>query len=261
MSKTTDSGWPLERNEFLSRWSMNTIGLLVSVRSAAEALVALQNGVDIIDIKEPDQGPLGRAAGQTIAAIVDQFGQETLASVALGEIGELATLSVCDFLSTFDPAGRIRFAKVGHADMAHCPGWIDQWQRFVSQLPQHVLPVAVGYIDSEQAASPPVGQIIARGASLGCRVLLLDTFDKTSGSIFDQADVPTLLGYRKAANAHGMALILAGSIRSESLPDVVAVAPQLVGVRGAACRGYIRGSTIDACRLSEFRSRLKSQAS
>ena len=44
--------------------------LLVSVRSAAEAEAALLGGADVIDVKEPDRGPLGRADDAVIAAVV-----------------------------------------------------------------------------------------------------------------------------------------------------------------------------------------------
>ncbi|MFM7835691.1 MAG: (5-formylfuran-3-yl)methyl phosphate synthase, partial [Planctomycetaceae bacterium] len=37
-----------------------TVRLLVSVRSADEAVVAATGGADIIDIKEPRHGSLGR---------------------------------------------------------------------------------------------------------------------------------------------------------------------------------------------------------
>ena len=36
-------------------------GLLVSVRSADEARTALAGGATVIDVKEPERGPLGRA--------------------------------------------------------------------------------------------------------------------------------------------------------------------------------------------------------
>ena len=42
-------------------------GLLVSVRSAAEALAALAGGADVIDVKEPNQGSLGAADDDTIS--------------------------------------------------------------------------------------------------------------------------------------------------------------------------------------------------
>ena len=40
--------------------------LLVSVRDADEARDALSVGVDLLDVKEPDQGSLGRAADDVI---------------------------------------------------------------------------------------------------------------------------------------------------------------------------------------------------
>ena len=40
----------------------NSPGLLVSVRSAAEAITALEAGADVIDVKEPSRGALGAAS-------------------------------------------------------------------------------------------------------------------------------------------------------------------------------------------------------
>ena len=37
------------------------VRLLVSVRNASEARAAINGGADVIDIKEPDHGPLGMA--------------------------------------------------------------------------------------------------------------------------------------------------------------------------------------------------------
>src|SRR5262245_1743855 len=44
-------------------------GLLVSVRSVAEAMVALGAGVDLLDVKEPSRGALGRADWHVIADV------------------------------------------------------------------------------------------------------------------------------------------------------------------------------------------------
>ena len=41
--------------------------LLLSVRNALEANLALEAGVDLIDIKEPSAGPLGAASAAVIA--------------------------------------------------------------------------------------------------------------------------------------------------------------------------------------------------
>ena len=45
--------------------------LLVSVRSAAEARTALAGGADVIDVKEPAHGSLGRASTEVIREVID----------------------------------------------------------------------------------------------------------------------------------------------------------------------------------------------
>ncbi len=65
-----------------------SVGLLVSVRDAAEAAASLAGGADLIDVKEPARGPLGRADAATIAAVVQAVGGRVPVSAALGELRE-----------------------------------------------------------------------------------------------------------------------------------------------------------------------------
>ena len=60
--------------------------LLVSVRSAAEAEAALRGGADVIDVKEPGRGPLGRADDAVIADVVRLVAGRRPVSAALGEL-------------------------------------------------------------------------------------------------------------------------------------------------------------------------------
>jgi hypothetical protein len=73
--------------------------LLVSVRNAEEALMAARGGADIIDVKEPSKGSLGRASLENLLAIADALKQQQQhadrvktepvpLSVALGEVQE-----------------------------------------------------------------------------------------------------------------------------------------------------------------------------
>ena len=49
-------------------------GLLVSVRSAEEATVALKAGADLIDVKEPTRGPLGMAEAEVVGGVLATVG-------------------------------------------------------------------------------------------------------------------------------------------------------------------------------------------
>ena len=72
-------------------------GLLVSVRSVAEAEIALAGGAAIIDVKEPSRGALGRADDTIIADIVRSVAGRAPVSAALGE---LIDTTVVDILQT-----------------------------------------------------------------------------------------------------------------------------------------------------------------
>ena len=60
--------------------------LLVSVRSADEALQAVAAGVDLVDVKEPSRGSLGRADWSQTLAILRAVAGRRPVSAALGEL-------------------------------------------------------------------------------------------------------------------------------------------------------------------------------
>ena len=62
--------------------------LLVSVRSPVEARAAVAGGADIIDVKEPSRGSLGRADASVWQAVRAVVPRSTPVSVALGELNE-----------------------------------------------------------------------------------------------------------------------------------------------------------------------------
>ena len=89
--------------------------LLVSVRDADEARLAVEAGVELIDVKEPHAGPLGAAASEMIAAIAQVVARHRPLSVAFGELDEFEARPVAT------PHG-ITFAKLG---LARCAGRCD----------------------------------------------------------------------------------------------------------------------------------------
>src|SRR5262245_30687842 len=63
-------------------------GLLVSVRDAAEAAIALAGGAALIDVKDPDRGSLGAAPAATVADVLDAVNGRAPVSAALGELAD-----------------------------------------------------------------------------------------------------------------------------------------------------------------------------
>jgi (5-formylfuran-3-yl)methyl phosphate synthase len=238
-------------------------GLLVSVRDADEARDAVEAGAELIDIKEPHAGPLGAAAPETIAEIFRVAAGRRPLSVALGEL--------VDQKSTFGdrlPPG-IRFAKLGlsgtvrqgfqpdrPANGFKNPIWHSQWRQAIEQFPSGTSPVAVIYADFESAAAPPPDEVIAHGRELGCRALLIDTFDKRGPGLLGHLSLGEIKRLVTSARTANLLVVLGGQITVAHLPDLLPLAPDYIAVRGAVCRGD-RAGRLDLDLVRHFARRIR----
>jgi uncharacterized protein (UPF0264 family) len=235
----------------------------VSVRSAEEAAAALAGGADIIDIKEPSEGSLGRADASVIDDIVRLVrGQspDTLVSAALGEVAETpATASPIVLPET--PLNLVKCGLSGLLpDKNH---WHETWRRFrqnhpVSHWSQWV---AVSYADYERANAPAPLDVFKEGQRVGCPVMLVDTFVKDGTSLFDCLSPAELNELRSVTQASDMKLALAGQITAKQLTQVLTADPDIIAVRGAVCEDGDRGATVTADRVHDLVTALQQATS
>lgn len=208
--------------------------LLVSVRSLDEACLAAEAGVDVIDLKEPRHGSLGRAELDLAHAVADRFAATRPLSMALGE---LADWSVDDWgLLPKIPQG-ICFAKVGLARCATMPDWRANWQGAIESFASHCDPVAVVYADWQAAGAPAPARILDAAILNGCRAVLIDTYSKNRGNLFAHLDTEEIEMVFRRAKKHGFLTVIAGSLTLDVLSDALCLAPDYVAVRGAVCSG------------------------
>jgi hypothetical protein len=206
-------------------------GLLVSVRSAAEAELALAGGADLIDVKEPRYGSLGAADPAVWDEVRQAVAGRTPVSAALGEL-------LADFRDeSLEQAEGLSFAKVGLAGCTATSDWMSRWTRAMRALPAGVQPVAVVYADGCTARSPPAEELLPIAASLRAPYLLLDTFDKSAGRLLDHLGLDQLAALTELAAQHQMLLVLAGSLDEAAIRQLAPLRPAYFAVRGAACGG------------------------
>ncbi len=217
--------------------------LLVSVRSAAEARIALESGVDLIDIKEPQRGALGPADPSVWQEVLDAVAGRVPVSCALGELTEIR-----DGNSASIPRG-MRYLKVGLAGAVKLPNWIEAWREIVDRRPPGCDLVAVVYADGARIAAPDAVQILAAARSLTCAAVLVDTFDKQSGNVFQHWPSESLASFLDQVRAAGLLTVLGGGLCWNSLAAALALPADYLAVRGLACPEG-RASAIDlaACR-------------
>ncbi len=221
--------------------------LLVSVRSGDEAWCALGGGAAIIDIKEPANGPLGAASDEAIDTIVRCVAGKAPISVAAGEL--------LDHVAWPHLPTAVGWAKLGLAGCAAVDNWPERWQRAIESLSPHVAPVAVAYADHERAAAPAPRAVLERGIALGCRALLIDTFDKLSGGLFAHLRARRVEELIEQARHAGLTTVLAGSLRLGDLDQACELMPDYVAVRGAVCRG-LRTGELDEQLVRDWAARL-----
>ncbi len=159
--------------------------LLVSVRDAEEAQIAVAEGVDLIDVKEPLRGALGAADARTIDSIARCVAGRAPLSAAMGELLEAIPLPP-------RLASQLRYAKFGLAGCARHVDWKERWQRAIANLPAGVAAVAVAYADADAAGSPKVDSVLAQARAVGCAAVLFDTFEKSGGSLIDHIGLSRL---------------------------------------------------------------------
>ncbi|MGE3805407.1 MAG: (5-formylfuran-3-yl)methyl phosphate synthase [Gemmataceae bacterium] len=207
--------------------------LLVSVRNAEEAESACAGGADLIDVKEPARGSLGRADEQTIAQISARVAGRRPISVALGDLTpQTRPLHL----------PRVAFAKWG---LAGCLP--TQWQARLfaaaAALPAGCQPVVVAYADAAEADAPPLAAVLDFAATKHWP-LLVDTVGKQGKSLLDWLSLDELGDLALRCRRAEIPLALAGSLSREQIERLIPLEPDWIAVRTAACRERERDGPI-----------------
>jgi uncharacterized protein (UPF0264 family) len=88
----------------------------------------------------------------------------------------------------------------------------------------------------------------------GAGAVMLDTALKDGRSLFENMSEAELRRFIALARAAGLKTALAGSVALKHLPLVRALAPDIIGMRGAVCLGGDRSRSVCPRRLSEVRA-------
>lgn len=239
--------------------------LLVSVRSSAEALAALEGGADILDVKEPARGSLGMADVGTIrevlgtarimalAANAQRSAQTPPVSAALGELRDwLGRRSV----PALPP---LAYAKLGLAGAMAERDWIARWvavrRAFDRGTKGRSRWIAVAYADWRSAGAPPADAVIAAASETGCAGVLFDTFNKSAGGLFAHLGGEALAALVAQCRAASPPLLVAagGGLTQADVPHIAGTGVDIIAIRTAACASGGRGGTVTKGAVARFR--------
>lgn len=236
--------------------------LLVSVRTAEEADTAISGGADIIDVKEPARGSLGRPDLADVREVVARVGGRRPVSVALGELIEWNDRQAAEYPL---PEG-LAFVKIG---LTACGrrDWRSELVALREKIAGYALSplhppewIAVAYADAAWAQSPMPMEIAVFAALRGFRGVLLDTWEKNENHLADWMTDDELAAFVAAVREQALSVALAGSLRQADIVRLAPLNPDVFAVRGAACREGDRGAEIDAAAVARLAAVIRSPA-
>jgi uncharacterized protein (UPF0264 family) len=211
--------------------------LLVSVTSAEEVNAALQGGANIIDVKNPAEGALGAAPPAVLRDVGTLVPPEYLTSAALGESDSAAgALALASYAAA---SLGVRYVKLGlRTNNSQEAIRLLQTVQASAHLANPACGlIAVGYADGARIGAISWASLpeIARVAQIeGC---MIDTAIKDGHGLFDYCDRPALERWIAECRQTRLLCALAGSLALADLPAIRRLRPDVVGFRGAACRG------------------------
>ena len=249
--------------------------LLVSVRSGVEAQAALSGGCDILDIKEPSHGSLGRAAYAVMDEVIQAAHATTVpVSAAMGEVHEWAPESSTERTGKkcSEVLTRLSFMKVGLAEIGRQNDWADKWRQTINSINRSLVSsdsgtgarwVAVAYADWQTAGAPNpdeiVEHVLSRCSETGPEFagVLIDTWSKNSGRLLDSLNVEQLSELAARIQHSGRLFAVAGRLTIEMLAALAPIRPDVIAVRSAACRNQDRTAQVDADAVRQLRAELQ----
>ncbi len=217
--------------------------LLISPQNTQEAKEAIAGGADIIDVKNPKEGPLGA----NFPWVIKEIKQLIPEGVALScTLGEAATLPGSMALAAYGAASLgVDYVKAGLSGVQtvqQAVNLLGSIVRAAKMCNPKIKVVAAGYGDYLRADSIEPQLVVHAAFVAKADLAMLDTAVKDDKNLFDFQSPQQLQAFVNAAHEHGLGAALAGSLRAQELPIVYGLGTDFVGLRGAACSNNNRNT-------------------
>ncbi|MDI1361306.1 (5-formylfuran-3-yl)methyl phosphate synthase [Methylotenera sp.] len=227
---------------------LKTTQLLISVTTIEEAQIALENGADIIDLKEPSMGALGALPIETIQAIVayvknTKNAETKLTSATIGDLPmqpELLLAHVNKLAAT-----GVAIIKIGFFQT-------DDYQPSLDAL-KSVVQAGTKLIAVFFAETTYPQGLIAAIKNAGFMGIMLDTAKKNGLTLLDYYSQEQRIAFAKTVLGNDLQLGLAGSLKLQHVTLIKELNPSYVGFRGGVCEDNQRNLALDATKIKAVR--------
>jgi uncharacterized protein (UPF0264 family) len=217
-------------------------GMLASVNSLDEAKRVLAEHVDIIDLKDPASGSLGGLDIKLVKSCVAVVNGQCATSATIGDLPMQPELV---FNAVKGMAGTgVNYVKIGFFAGENQVQVIEK----LAPIATRINLVAVLFADTH-----PDFSLIDRLIAAGFRGVMLDTLDKTKGSLTEVMAKIEIERFVDHVKSRHTICGLAGSLKREDIPLLMPCQPDYLGFRGALCEQRERTGQLNVQFVQEIK--------
>ncbi len=213
--------------------------ILASIKNLSEAKILINTDIDIIDLKDPSKGALGRLDKDDIEIIVNFVNKKKITSSTVGDLPndeKLISKNVKEISET-----NVDFIKIGVYE--------NDYIKTLSNIKSCKKLIAVFFADK---FLPTIEEIRILKKS-GFRGIMIDTSNKNSGNLFNHVTYSDVNNFLSIAKNMDLLTGIAGSINMSHINEIIQLNPNYMGFRGALCENTsVRSSKISAVNVNNI---------
>ena len=232
--------------------------LLISVKNVAEAMVALEAGVDIIDLKDPSVGALGALGVYETRQIIQAMRERktidlnapnpTLISATVGE-QHIDLNELIYEIQTRSTLG-VDLIKIAVSELFYAENFLSQMQ---SLTRGGVKVVAVFFADR-----PVDLTLLVTLKKIGFFGAMLDTQTKQQNLLQVQTNRDLQI-FTQICHENELQSGLAGSLQTQHIENLIQFNPTYIGFRGGVCEDLARENNLCCAKVIEINRLLRTR--
>lgn len=221
----------------MQKTNPDKVKLLLSVMNEQE-VAYVKDYADIIDLKNPNDGPLGSLDINQIKKIINKFGDKFIFSATLGN-----KMSMCEMIKkirSYEKLG-LNYIKVGYFSNSK-----SRLYNFLAILNKNRIKTRIVLVlfAENRGILQEVMENMSILVKYGIQNFLVDTNNKFSLSLTQIHSYEFLRGLIQKAQDNDLKIGLAGRIKFNQLNNLLNLSPHIIGMRGAICKNNSRDNQV-----------------
>ena len=201
------------------------VGFLASVKDIDEATIASKVDIDILDLKNINDGALGFVGIELISKVKILLPNNILSVTMGNDINPNNSSNIKNLKILIEK--EINYLKIGMFDKEY----LSEHRIILEQINfKNTKPICVIFADQDFDINN-----VEKLIDMGYQGIMIDTYHKNSKSIIDLLSQKEIKDFLKIVKSYGMVCGLSGSLKLDHIQMLKELNPDFLGFRGQLC--------------------------